>query len=35
MFEGDKSRKDTLVEHGPASERSDNRPLRFDEFCRR
>jgi excinuclease ABC subunit B len=33
MFEGDKSRKTTLVEHGfrlPSA--MDNRPLRFDEF---
>jgi excinuclease ABC subunit B len=33
MFEGDKSRKGTLVEHGfrlPSA--MDNRPLRFDEF---
>ena len=33
MFEGDKSRKTTLVEHGfrlPSA--LDNRPLRFDEF---
>ncbi|MEX2324168.1 MAG: excinuclease ABC subunit UvrB [Nitriliruptoraceae bacterium] len=33
MYEGDKSRKDTLIEHGfrlPSAR--DNRPLRFDEF---
>ncbi len=33
MYEGDRSRKDTLVEHGfrlPSA--SDNRPLTFDEF---
>ena len=33
MYEGDKSRKETLVEHGfrlPSA--LDNRPLRFDEF---
>ncbi len=33
MYEGDKSRKDTLVEHGfrlPSA--VDNRPLKFDEF---
>jgi excinuclease ABC subunit B len=33
QFEGDRSRKDTLVEHGfrlPSA--MDNRPLRFDEF---
>jgi excinuclease ABC subunit B len=33
MFEGDRSRKETLVEHGfrlPSA--LDNRPLRFDEF---
>ena len=36
MFEGDASRKRTLVEHGfrlPSS--MDNRPLRFDEFLER
>jgi excinuclease ABC subunit B len=36
MYEGDKSRKDTLVEHGfrlPSA--LDNRPLRFDEFIER
>jgi excinuclease ABC subunit B len=35
MFEGDKSRKTVLVEHGfrlPSA--LDNRPLRFDEFMR-
>ena len=33
QYEGDRSRKDTLVEHGfrlPSA--MDNRPLRFDEF---
>ena len=33
QFEGDRSRKDTLVEHGfrlPSA--MDNRPLRFEEF---
>ena len=33
MYEGDRSRKQTLVEHGfrlPSA--LDNRPLRFDEF---
>jgi excinuclease ABC subunit B len=36
MYEGDRSRKVTLVEHGfrlPSA--LDNRPLRFDEFLRR
>jgi excinuclease ABC subunit B len=36
MYEGDRSRKDTLVEHGfrlPSA--MDNRPLRFDEFLER
>ena len=36
MYEGDRSRKDTLVEHGfrlPSA--LDNRPLRFDEFLTR
>jgi excinuclease ABC subunit B len=36
MYEGDRSRKDTLVEHGfrlPSA--LDNRPLRFDEFLAR
>src|SRR5438552_3540168 len=36
MYEGDASRKRTLVEHGfrlPSA--MDNRPLRFDEFCER
>jgi excinuclease ABC subunit B len=36
MFEGDRSRKDTLVEHGfrlPSAR--DNRPLTFDEFLQR
>ena len=36
MFEGDRSRKETLVEHGfrlPSA--LDNRPLRFDEFLER
>src|SRR5437899_213868 len=36
QFEGDKSRKDTLVEHGfrlPSA--LDNRPLRFDEFLKK
>src|SRR3954462_2673170 len=36
MYEGDASRKRTLVEHGfrlPSA--PDNRPLRFDEFCAR
>jgi excinuclease ABC subunit B len=36
MYEGDRSRKATLVEHGfrlPSA--SDNRPLRFDEFLER
>jgi excinuclease ABC subunit B len=36
MYEGDASRKRTLVEHGfrlPSAQ--DNRPLRFDEFCER
>ncbi|MEX2587203.1 MAG: excinuclease ABC subunit UvrB [Actinomycetota bacterium] len=36
MFEGDRSRKDVLVEHGfrlPSAK--DNRPLRFDEFIER
>src|SRR6266508_3182361 len=36
MYEGDASRKRTLVEHGfrlPSAQ--DNRPLRFDEFCDR
>jgi excinuclease ABC subunit B len=36
MFEGDKSRKETLVEHGfrlPSA--MDNRPLRFDEFLQK
>jgi excinuclease ABC subunit B len=36
MYEGDASRKRTLVEHGfrlPSA--MDNRPLRFDEFCDR
>lgn len=34
MYEGDRARKRTLVEHGfrlPSA--LDNRPLRFDEFC--
>jgi excinuclease ABC subunit B len=36
QYEGDKSRKDTLIEHGfrlPSA--ADNRPLRFDEFYER
>ena len=36
QFEGDRSRKDTLVEHGfrlPSA--MDNRPLRFEEFTER
>jgi len=36
MYEGDRSRKQTLVEYGfrlPSA--LDNRPLTFDEFCRR
>src|SRR5437867_4437519 len=36
MYEGDRSRKETLVEHGfrlPSA--LDNRPLRFDEFLRK
>lgn len=36
MYEGDRSRKETLVEYGfrlPSA--LDNRPLTFDEFCRR
>src|SRR5438477_4868203 len=36
QFEGDRSRKDTLVEHGfrlPSA--MDNRPLRFEEFTKR
>ncbi|MHB8669888.1 MAG: excinuclease ABC subunit UvrB [Acidimicrobiales bacterium] len=36
QYEGDRSRKETLVEHGfrlPSA--SDNRPLRFDEFYER
>lgn len=36
MYEGDMSRKRTLVEHGfrlPSA--MDNRPLRFEEFCER
>jgi excinuclease ABC subunit B len=36
MYEGDKSRKETLVEHGfrlPSA--LDNRPLRFDEFLQK
>src|SRR6185312_14086102 len=36
MYEGDASRKRTLVEHGfrlPSAQ--DNRPLRFDAFCDR
>ena len=36
MYEGDRSRKETLVEHGfrlPSA--LDNRPLRFDEFLER
>jgi excinuclease ABC subunit B len=36
MYEGDASRKRTLIEHGfrlPSA--ADNRPLRFDEFCER
>ncbi len=36
MYEGDKSRKETLVEHGfrlPSA--LDNRPLRFEEFMER
>lgn len=36
MYAGDKSRKDTLIEHGfrlPSAR--DNRPLKFDEFERR
>jgi excinuclease ABC subunit B len=36
MYEGDRSRKDVLVEHGfrlPSA--MDNRPLRFDEFLER
>lgn len=36
MFEGDKARKNTLVEHGfrlPSAR--DNRPLKFDEFLQR
>lgn len=36
MYAGDKSRKDTLIEHGfrlPSAR--DNRPLKFDEFSKR
>ncbi|HTE70848.1 MAG TPA: excinuclease ABC subunit UvrB, partial [Actinomycetes bacterium] len=36
MYEGDRSRKSTLIEHGfrlPSA--ADNRPLRFDEFLER
>src|SRR5438094_3687344 len=36
QYEGDRSRKETLVEHGfrlPSA--ADNRPLRFDEFYER
>jgi excinuclease ABC subunit B len=36
QYEGDRSRKETLIEHGfrlPSA--ADNRPLRFDEFYRR
>jgi excinuclease ABC subunit B len=36
QYEGDRSRKDTLIEHGfrlPSA--ADNRPLRFDEFYQR
>jgi excinuclease ABC subunit B len=36
QYEGDRSRKDTLIEHGfrlPSA--ADNRPLRFDEFYER
>ncbi|MCX7620570.1 MAG: excinuclease ABC subunit UvrB [Acidimicrobiales bacterium] len=36
QFEGDRSRKETLIEHGfrlPSA--ADNRPLRFDEFLER
>src|SRR6202008_3367606 len=36
QFEGDRSRKETLVEHGfrlPSA--MDNRPLRFEEFTKR
>jgi excinuclease ABC subunit B len=36
QYEGDRSRKENLVEHGfrlPSA--SDNRPLRFEEFCER
>ena len=36
QYEGDRSRKDTLVEHGfrlPSA--MDNRPLRFEEFTER
>jgi excinuclease ABC subunit B len=36
QYEGDRSRKDTLIEHGfrlPSA--ADNRPLRFDEFTER
>ncbi len=36
QYEGDRSRKDTLIEHGfrlPSA--ADNRPLRFDEFLER
>jgi len=36
QYEGDRSRKDTLIEHGfrlPSA--ADNRPLRFDEFVER
>ena len=32
MYEGDRSRKVTLVEHGFRLSALDNRPLRFDEF---
>ncbi len=36
MFEGDRSRKETLVEHGfRLSSALDNRPLKFDEFEKR
>ena len=36
QYEGDRSRKETLIEHGfrlPSA--ADNRPLRFDEFIER
>ena len=36
QFEGDRSRKETLVEHGFRLQSAmDNRPLRFEEFTER